>query len=158
MIRSSAVVVTGLGVVTSIGTGQQKFWDSLLAGRNGFAPVKSFDTSGYSVHVGAEIPDFCPEEYVLELEPAATGRTSQLAIAASRLALEDGALDLAEIDPGCVGVCVGTTSGEPHYIERFDDQYVQGRVAKVGQEFLHGYPCHVVPFQIAKELGLGGEV
>jgi 3-oxoacyl-[acyl-carrier-protein] synthase II len=108
--------------------------------------------------MGAEISDFCPEDYVLERDPAELGRTSQLAIAASRLALLDGDLDLLEIDRGRVGVCVGTTSGEPHCIERFDDQYVQGHVAKIGREFLQGYPCHVVPFHIAKEFSLGGEV
>jgi 3-oxoacyl-[acyl-carrier-protein] synthase II len=158
MSRPAAVAVTGLGIVSSIGTGRQQFWDALLAGRSGFSRVRSFDTSDYLVHVGAEISDFYPEDYVLELNPAAIGRTSQLAIAASRLALQDGALDLADIDGDRVGVCIGTTSGEPHYIERFDDQYVQGCTAQVGPEFLHGYPCHVVPFHIAKELGLGGEV
>ena len=158
MMRSAGVAVTGLGIVTSIGTGCQPFWNSLLAGRSSFTRVKSFDTVGYSVHMGAEISDFCPEDYVLEGDPAEIGRTSQLAIAASRLALLDGDLDLLEIDRGSVGVCVGTTSGEPQCIERFDDQYVQGRVAKIGREFLQGYPCHVVPFHVAKEFGLGGEV
>ncbi len=158
MTGSAAVAVTGLGVVTSIGTGCQPFWESLMAGRSGFSRVKSFDTVGYSVHMGAEISDFCPQDYVLEMDPAAVGRTSQLAIAASRLALLDGDLDLSEIDRGRVGVCVGTTSGEPQSIERFDDQFVQGCVAKIGGEFLHGYPCHVVPFHIAREFSLGGEV
>jgi 3-oxoacyl-[acyl-carrier-protein] synthase II len=158
MMGPAAIAVTGLGVVTSIGVGCEPFWDSLLAGRNGFARVKSFDTVGYSVHMGAEIQDFCPEDYVLEIDPAAIGRTSQFAIAASRLALLDGGLDLSEIDRARVGVCIGTTSGEPHSIERFNDQYVQGSMNKIGSEFLHGYPCHVVPFHVAKEFGLGGEV
>jgi 3-oxoacyl-[acyl-carrier-protein] synthase II len=158
MSKYSAVAVTGLGIVTSIGTGRQQFWDSVLAGRCGFGPVKSFDTHDYSVHVGAEISDFCADDHVLELEPESIGRTSQLAIAASRLALEDGALDLSGVNRNRVGVCVGTTSGECHSIERFDDQYVQGRIDQVGREFLDGYPCHVVPFHVAHELDLAGEV
>jgi 3-oxoacyl-[acyl-carrier-protein] synthase II len=157
MTSSSAVAVTGLGIVTSIGTGRRKFWDAILAGRCGFSPVKSFDTRNYSVHVGAEISDFCADDHILELQPASVGRTSQLAIAASRLALEDGSLDLSRVNRDRVGVCVGTTSGEPNAIERFDDQYVQGLIGKVGGEFLKGYPCHVIPLHVASELDLTGE-
>jgi 3-oxoacyl-[acyl-carrier-protein] synthase II len=158
MTHSSAVAVTGLGMVTSIGTGRQKFWDAVLGGRCGFGPVKSFDTHKYRVHVGAEISDFCADDYVLEPQSASIGRTSQLAIAASRLALQDGSLDLSSVNRSRVGVYVGTTSGEPHCIERFDERYVQGRMDEVGAEFLNGYPCHVVPFHIAHELDLAGEV
>ena len=158
MKNSSAVAVTGIGVVTSIGTGRRKFWDAILDGRCGFGPVKSFDTHNYKVHVGAEISDFCADDHVLELQPASIGRTSQLAIAASRLALQDGFLDLSSVNRSRVGVYVGTTSGEPHCIERFDERYVQGRIDEVGAEFLNGYPCHVVPFHVADELDLAGEV
>jgi 3-oxoacyl-[acyl-carrier-protein] synthase II len=151
-----AVAVTGIGMVTSIGTGRQSFWDAILAGHCGFGPVRSFDTQLYDVHIGAEVSDFCPRDY-LDGDPATMGRTSQLAIAASRLALQDGSFNLAEADRNHVGVCVGTTSGEPQYIEKFDDHYMEGRLDRVGREFVNGYPCHLVPFHIARELELGGE-
>src|ERR1051325_1591848 len=89
-----AVVVTGLGMVTSIGTGREQFWGTLIDGRCGFGPVKSFDTSKYSVHLGAEIVDFNPNEYVFKLDPCTIGRASHLAIAAARLALQDASFDL----------------------------------------------------------------
>lgn len=151
-----AVAVTGIGIVTSIGTGRQAFWNAILAGHCGFGPVRSFDTQLYDVHIGAEVLDFRPQDY-LDVNPATMGRTSQLAIAASRLALKDGSLNLTEIDRNRAGVCVGTTSGEPQYIEKFDDHYMEGRLDRVGREFVNGYPCHLVPFHIAKELELGGE-
>lgn len=151
------VVVTGIGMVTSIGTGRQSFWHALLAGCCGFGPVRSFDTSRYSVHLGAEIHDFKPEDYVQHLDAHAIGRSSQLAIAAARLALADATLDLSVIDLERAGVCAGTTSGEPQFIERFDDHYVQGQLKKVGREFITRYPCHVVPCHVATELGFGGE-
>jgi 3-oxoacyl-[acyl-carrier-protein] synthase II len=157
MTSVSAVVVTGIGLVTSIGTGREQFWNALMAGRSGFGPVRSFDTSRFGVHLGAEIADFNPQEYVFELDPEAIGRSSQLAIAAARLALSDGSLDLAQVDRSRAGVCVGTTSGEPHFIEAFDDQYVTGKLEQVGREFITRYPCHVVPGHVAKELGLAGE-
>jgi 3-oxoacyl-[acyl-carrier-protein] synthase II len=146
-----------MGMVTSIGSGREQFWESLLAGRCGFGPVKSFDTSGYGVHLGAEIVDFSPADYVHRLNPEFIGRSSQLAIAAARLALADAHLDLNNIDREHAGVCVGTTSGEPYYIERFDDHYVQGSLSRLGDEFITRYPCHVVPGHVATELGFGGE-
>src|SRR5215467_4367938 len=126
------IVVTGLGMVTSIGTGREQFWNALIAGKSGFGPVQSFNTSGYSVHLGAEILDFDPKDHVMRLDTRVIGRSSQLAIAAARLALADASLDLEAIDRNRAGVCVGTTSGEPHFIERFDDRYVQGDIAKAG--------------------------
>ena len=152
-----AVVVTGLGMVTSIGTGREQFWDALIAGRCGFGPVKSFDTSKYSVHLGAEIQSFNPDEYVFESDPSTMGRASHLAIAAARLALADASLNLETVNRTRAGVCVGTTSGEPHFIERFDDHYVCGDFSKVDHAFIRGYPCHVVPGHVAAELGFAGE-
>jgi len=157
MSRQATVVVTGLGMLTPIGTGREQFWRALVEGRSGIGPVKSFDTSNYSVHLGAEIRDFQPQSYVSELAPESIGRSSQLAIAAARLALSDASLDLNKIDLERAGVCVGTTSGEPHFIERFDDHYVQGNLANVGEEFITRYPCHVVAGHVASELGFGGE-
>lgn len=157
MSERAAVVVTGMGMVTSIGTGREQFWNSLLAGHCGFGPVRSFDTSGYSVHLGAEITEFTPDDYVHRLDPRSIGRSSQLAIAAARLALTDAHLNLDNVDRRHAGVCVGTTSGEPHYIERFDDHYVQGSLSSVGDEFITRYPCHVVPAHVAMELGFAGE-
>jgi 3-oxoacyl-[acyl-carrier-protein] synthase II len=150
------VVVTGIGMVTSIGTGRHEFWNALLSGRCGFAPVRSFDTSRYSVHLGAEIQDFKPEDYVHRMDVNSIGRSSQLAIAAARLALADAALDLSTVDVERAGVCAGTTSGEPQFIERFDDHYVNNELKKVGREFITRYPCHVVPGHVAMELGFSG--
>lgn len=156
-LKDTEVVVTGVGMVTSIGTGRDQFWRSLLSGRSGFAPVRSFDTSAFHVHLGAEINDFDPQPYVQKLSVNEIGRSSQLAIAAARLALCDGSLGQDAIDPYRAGVCMGTTSGEPHFIEHFDDHYVRGDLSRVGPEFVAQYPCHVVPAHVAGELGFAGE-
>lgn len=157
---SRRIAVTGLGVVTPVGTGREEVWDSLLAGRSGFSPVESFDTSRFSVHVGAEVRGFRPEPYVRRLDPARLGRASQLAIAAARLALQDAGLD-GELEGGAVdrrraGVAMGTTSGEPREVERFDDRFLAGELDAVGSEFMGLYPCHMIAAHVARELGFGG--
>jgi 3-oxoacyl-[acyl-carrier-protein] synthase II len=153
------VAVTGIGAVTPLGTGREELWQSLLAGRCAFAPVTSFDTSAFSVHLGAEVRGFAPELYVHTLDPAALGRASQFAIAAARLALGDAGVDLAALGAGereRAGVAMGTTSGEPLEVERFDDRYLAGELAQVGGEFMGLYPCHMIAAHVAAEIGFGG--
>jgi len=151
------VVVTGIGVVTSIGEGRETFWPNLLAGRSGVSPVTSFDTSGYPVHVGAEIDGFDPEHYVRRLPAARMGRASQFAVAAARLALEDSVIDLDESDTSRFGVVVGTTSGEPHIIEALNDARLSAeRPSQIEAAFVQRYPSHMLAAHVAAEFRLRG--
>jgi 3-oxoacyl-[acyl-carrier-protein] synthase II len=156
------IAVTGIGAVTPLGIGKEELWAALLAGKVGFAPVESFDTSAFSVHLGAEVRGFSPAPYVRTLDPARLGRASQLAIAASRLALADAGLgDWRDGEQWGVtgeraGVALGTTAGESREIERFDDRYLAGELDAVGGEFMALYPSHMIAAHVARELGLGG--
>jgi len=150
------IVVTGIGTVTSVGIGRASFWHGLLSGRCGVNTVESFDTSGYQVHRGAEVKDFRGEAYISKLKHNSIGRASQFAIAAARLALADANLDTNSLDAERVGVTIGTTSGEPQMIERFDDAAVRGELNRVGPEFIRFYPCHVIANHVASELDVEG--
>jgi 3-oxoacyl-[acyl-carrier-protein] synthase II len=150
------VVVTGIGVVTSVGIGVDAFWRALLAGTCGIGPVESFDTKRYNVHIGGEVKNFDPRGLIERLRPNGMARASQLAIAAARMALTDAAIDPATLDPSSTGVSMGTTSGEPSMIERFDDQDMAGTRDAIGREFIEQYPCHVIAAHIASEFGFAG--
>jgi len=150
------VVVTGIGVVTSIGVGAEAFWRALLEGTCGIGAVESFDTSRYTVHIGGEVKRFDPAPFTRRLRVESVGRASQLAIAAARLALDDARLDVDAIDARSVGVSLGTTSGEPTLIERFDDCEVAGRRSDIGGEFVEQYPSHMLAAHVASELGFAG--
>ncbi|HEX9671587.1 MAG TPA: beta-ketoacyl-[acyl-carrier-protein] synthase family protein [Thermoanaerobaculia bacterium] len=150
------VVVTGLGAVTPVGTGVEELWSGLLAGRSGFSPVESFDTGRFNVHLGAEVRGFEPAAWVRTLDHAALGRASQLAVAAARMALADAGLEAEAVEPERAGVSMGTTSGEPVEVERFDDRYLAGELDQVGPEFMGLYPCHMIAAHVARELGFGG--
>jgi 3-oxoacyl-[acyl-carrier-protein] synthase II len=150
------VVITGIGVITPIGSGRQPFWDALLAGTSGIRPVASFDTALFPAHIGAEVQDFVPERYLRRLNPATTGRASQLAAAAARMAVCDAGLDPEQLDVRRTGVSMGTTSGEPLYIEEYNNvRKAEGEEAIPG-EIMPRYPCHVIPTHIAIELGVRG--
>jgi len=150
------VVVTGLGAVTSLGTGRRELWDALLAGRSGIAPVGSFDTGRYSVHLGGEIKNFNSAGKILRLGAGSVGRASELAIVAGRLALEDAGLDAQKLDGERTGVSMGTTSGEPREVERFNDLQIAGDPSRVGIGFIAQYPCHVIASHLAAELDVAG--
>ncbi len=142
--------------MTSIGIGHDAFWQNVLAGCSGFTPVQSFGTSGYKVSKGGEIQAFEADVYIRTLDPASIGRASQFAVAAARLAVDDAALDLGGIDPEQGGVSIGTTSGEPREVERFNDHMIDGTLDRVGAEFIAAYPCNVLTVHIAREIGLNG--
>jgi 3-oxoacyl-[acyl-carrier-protein] synthase II len=156
MNQHSRVVVTGIGVVTSIGIGVEPFWRNVLAGQSGIGPVESFDTGRYAVHVGGEVKSFAPGEFVRTLPVDSIARASQLAIAAARLALADAGLGPDGLDPAAAGVVFGTTSGEPVMIEHFNDLELSGARERLGSEFIDQYPCHVLAAHVASELGFRG--
>lgn len=83
------VVITGIGVVSPVGTGRQHFWDSLLNGVCGIEPITSFDTTGHKGKLAGEVQDFNPENYMDKKDARRADRFCQFAIAASRLAIED---------------------------------------------------------------------
>jgi len=152
----SAVVITGIGVITPIGSGPVEFWNNLLDGRCGVDDVRSFDTSAFNCHRGAEVKDFEPAAYVKVQDPNAMGRASQFAVAAALIALTDGGLDLRLVAPERIGVSMGTTSGEPHMIEHYDDCHVTKQLESVGRDFIRKYPCNIISAHIAAEFGLEG--
>jgi 3-oxoacyl-[acyl-carrier-protein] synthase II len=150
------IVVTGIGAVTSIGTGVGPFWRALLAGTSGIGPVVSFDTARYATRIGGEVKDFAPDPYFERLRPDSMGRAAQFAVAASRLALRDAGLEGPGTDPVTTGASFGTTSGEPTLIERFDDLVIAGSRDAIGAEFIERYPCHTIAAHVASELGFTG--
>jgi 3-oxoacyl-[acyl-carrier-protein] synthase II len=156
MAARTRVVVTGIGVVSSVGIGVDAFWSAILAGRSGISTVESFDSSRYQVHTGGEVKHFDPRAFVERLPPTGIARASQLAIAAARLALRDASLEPAGVDPLTCGVSMGTTSGEPSMVEHFNDLEMAGRRQDLGPEFIEQYPCHVLAAHVASELGFAG--
>ena len=107
------VVVTGLGVISSIGIGRKDFWEAALAGKSGISDITSFDTSAFKCKRGGEVKDFNPEAFIPKRKVKFLGRASQLAISASLLALEDAGLTAKSLMPKSkTGVFIGTTMGE----------------------------------------------
>ena len=149
------VAVTGLGLVTPVGTGRDCFWRSIIEGRSGVAEVRSFDTSDYPVHLGAEVDGFEPADYVRQ-DFSQMGRASRLAIAAARLALSDSGLSGEWADPRRIGVCMGTTSGEPLFVEAYNDAKHRSEPLTEPETTFGRYPCHWIASHVAAEFDSQG--
>ncbi|MEJ7621079.1 MAG: beta-ketoacyl-ACP synthase II [Aquificaceae bacterium] len=113
------VVITGLGAVTPIGTGVQKFWENLIAGVSGVDIIKRFDPieAGLPVHIAAEVKDFEPERYFDKKEAQKVSDFIKFAVAASEEAIKDSGLLESKYDPYRVGVIIGTGIGGLRDIE-----------------------------------------
>jgi 3-oxoacyl-[acyl-carrier-protein] synthase II len=106
------VVVTGMGVVTSLGSDLPTFWNNLLNGKSGISIIEAFDTTEYTTKIAAEIKDFDPGVYMDKKESRKMDRFVQFGVAASKLAVEDAKLVIGEnADPERVGVVVGSGIG-----------------------------------------------
>jgi 3-oxoacyl-[acyl-carrier-protein] synthase II len=112
------IVVTGLGLITPLGSDVGTFWESLLAGRSGIRRITQFDVSEYASQIAAEVPDFDPTEALSPKEAKHTDRYAQIAVAAAKRALEDSGLAITEDNGADVGVIIGSGIGGMHTWER----------------------------------------
>ena len=130
------VVVTGLGVISSIGNNLNDFWDSLENGISGIDWIKAFDTEKFRAKVAGEIKGFDPVKYMDRKEARRMSRFVQLAIASATEAVDDSGLELNKEDPWKAGVIYGVGIGGMEVIE------------KQNQILLERGPDRVSPFLI----------
>ncbi len=113
------IVITGIGVISACGVGKGAFWKSCLEGRTGIAPVRSFDTSSYRSHLGAEARDFNPKDFMPPLKYRRMSRVSRLAVAASIEAIQDANLKVTPESAPAIGVVLGTGYGSTAQTDEF---------------------------------------
>lgn len=113
------VAITGVGVITAVGSGREAFWSALTAGRSGIARIEVFDTSHLKTTIAGVCRDFRPTDFFDEREMARLDRVSQLAIAATDMATGEAGLTNGQLDSYDVGVILGTGFGGQGSIEEY---------------------------------------
>ena len=104
------VVITGLGMVSSLGLSVDSSWQALLAGESGVNEITLFDTEGYPVHFACELKDFDPTVWIDRKAARRMDRFAQIVLAAARQAHEDSGLDIAA-NPERIGASIATGIG-----------------------------------------------
>jgi len=113
------VVITGIGVMSSIGVGKGPFWEGCTQGKSGIRPVSGFDVSKLNSKLGGQLPDIDFREYIKPANLRRIDRIGKMVVSAVRIALDDSGLDLEKEDPDRVGIMVGTGLGSSKSVDLY---------------------------------------
>ncbi|MGP3990913.1 beta-ketoacyl-[acyl-carrier-protein] synthase family protein [Streptomyces sp. 3N207] len=155
MLDKSAVrvVVTGVGVVSSIGIEAAEFLDGLRSGRSSVGHIGAFDTSGFDHAMGCEVVGFSPEHWI-RTPPESLGRAGQFSAAAARMAVAHAALDPAALRERPCLVAVGTTDGEARDLDQLVETELEHGPGALEPAVAARVPAGRLSAAVVHELGL----
>ncbi len=150
------VVVTGLGLITPMGTGVKKSWEALIAGKSGIGKITRFDASNIPVQIAGEVDDFEPLDYIHQKEIKKMDRFIHFAVGAATMAMEDSGLEITEDKAHRTGVMVGSGIGGLPAIERYHEAYLNGGHRKVSPFFIPMLIINLAAGNISIKFGAKG--
>lgn len=156
MANPRRVVISGLGLVTPIGTGVESFWTGLRAARSAVGTLTRFDPSPFRSHLAGEVQDFDPTSWIEPRRAKRLDRCSQFSLAAARLALDDASLDLTRENPDTVGAMMGTALGGVAKAEEQHGLYIADGVRAVDPGLALTVFAGASSCNLAIELGITG--
>ena len=130
------VVVTGLGLVCSVGTGTEACWNAVLSGKNGIGRITQFDATQYACRIAGEVKDFDPLNYVEKKDVKKMGRFIQFAMAASQFAVKSAELKVTSENAEQTGVYIGSGIGGFEVIEREHRQLLERGPGRISPFFI----------------------
>ena len=150
------VVITGLGPITPVGIGKEKFWNSLVEGVSGISYITRFDTKDYTSKIAGEVKDFQPENFIDKREARKMDRFTQFAVAGAKLAIEDSGLDIEKIDTKRVGVILGSGIGGIETLEKEHTKLMERGPKRISPFFIPMMISNMAPGQISMIFGFKG--
>ncbi len=153
---SRRVVVTGIGLVTSLGIGTQATWEGLLAGQSGAGPITKFDTEGFATRFAAEVKNFDATAFVEKKDVKKMDVFIQYAVAASQFAMDDSGLVITPDIAPEVGVCIGSGIGGFATIEREHSALLAGGPRKISPFFIPASIINLASGQVSIRFGAKG--
>ncbi len=154
--NSRRVVITGIGAVTPLGSNAENFWQDLLAGRSGIRKIQQFDASDMPCQIAGEIPDFVPTDYIPAKEARRMSRSSQIALAAVQIAVEDAGLEEPLAEHERIAVSLGTAVGGLDRSLESARVYREEGLSKVSPFTIPSSIANMSAFHIAKRYGARG--
>jgi len=150
------VVVTGVGVVSALGTGTEKNWSALMAGKSGIDRITRFDASDLPSQIAGEVKDFNPEDFIDKKEVKKMDTFIHFALAAADMAMKDSGLQVTEENAERVGVVVGAGLGGLPAIEKYHEVLMNGGYKKVTPFFIPMLIINLAPGHISIRFGAKG--
>ena len=150
------VVVTGLGLVSPLGTGVEKNWQALMEGRSGIRKISRFAADGFASRIAGEVPDFKAENYIEAKEIKKMDLFIQYAIGAATMAMDDSGLKIDEQSAEGVGVIIGVGLCGLETIETTKDALLNGGPRKISPFFIPKVISNLAPGHVAIRFGAKG--
>jgi 3-oxoacyl-[acyl-carrier-protein] synthase II len=150
------VVVSGIGLVSPLGTKLELFWDALLTGRPGVSAVTRFDASSFPCRVAGQVDDAEYEDLVDARLMRTTTHVTRMSLAAVELAVADGRMRAGEADPDLLGVAVGTAMAGLREAEQQHGIFMERGARRVNPFVVSGSPSHGTAAEIAAKLQARG--
>ena len=153
---SRRVVVTGIGVVTPLGTGLEKTWKAICAGESGIGRITKFDPSAYPSQIAAEVKDFDPAAFIEKKEIKKMDIFIHYAVGASQMAVDDAGLKVTKENANRVGVYIGSGIGGLPGIEHYHKVLQEKGPDRVSPFFIPMVIINLASGQVAIRLGAKG--
>src|SRR5215472_11283330 len=150
------IVVTGLGLVTPLGTGVEKTWKALCAGESGIGRITKFDPTGYDAQIAGEVKDFDPAQFIEKKEIKKMDTFIHYAVGAALMAADDAGLKVAPEQATKVGVYIGSGIGGLGSIENYYKILLEKGPGRVSPFFIPMTIINLASGQVAIRLGAKG--
>ncbi len=151
------VVVTGLGIVSPVGSTVDTAWDAVLNGRSGIAPVTRFDVSAFPVRFGGAVKDFDVAQYIPPKEARRMDEFMHYGVAAGIQAVTDSGIDFTKTDPALCGAICGAGIGGLWTIEEDHNEYLKANSPrKISPFFIPGAIINMIAGHLSIRYGLKG--
>ena len=149
--------MTGVGLVTPLGTGVQKNWDALIAGQSGIRTIDRFsNVEAFASRIAGMVPDFRAEDFIEPKEIKKMDLFIQYSVAAAAMAMEDSRLKFDPEEAENVGVIIGVGLCGIDTIEATEKAYLEGGPRKISPFFIPKVISNLAPGQIAIRHGAKG--
>lgn len=150
------IVVTGLGLVTPLGTGVEKTWAALCAGQSGIGRITKFDPAAYDAQIAGEVRDFDPGQFIEKKEIKKMDTFIHYAVGAAQLAVDDAGLKVAPEEATKVGVYIGSGIGGLGSIEHYHQILKEKGPGRVSPFFIPMTIINLASGQVAIRIGAKG--
>jgi 3-oxoacyl-[acyl-carrier-protein] synthase II len=132
------VVITGIGMISPLGIGNEPTWQGLLEGRSGIGPITKFDATDYACRIAGEVKGFDPEKWIEKKEIKKSDTFIHYAVAAAQMAVDDSGLDTLKEDPDRLGVIIGSGIGGLPLIEETHRKLLEKGPSRISPFFIPG--------------------
>jgi len=150
------VVVTGIGMVSPLGIGNDETWQNLLAGRSGVGRITRFDTTAYPAKIAAEVKDFRPEDWIEKKEIKKSDTFIHYAIAAAQMCIDDSGLKPDPAEAERFGVIIGAGIGGLPLIEETHKILLERGPSRISPFFIPGLIANLAAGHVSIRFGAKG--